>query len=150
VYVASNVVTAASESEALASLAGLHVPGQDAVIEAPEGNTSSGGIATLLDDEPGSAIVRVDTSAPGFLIFNEGYGDGGWQSDVDGRSTAVIRANYVFQAVAVPSGTHYVRFRYWPQSLTIGIAISAVAIIVILALSIPPGTRSRRRRASTS
>jgi Bacterial membrane protein YfhO len=147
-YVADGVVVARDGAEALAALGGLRVPGADAVVEGAPPLTSAGGTATLVRDEPGDVVVEVDAPAAGVLVLSEGYGDGGWQVDVDGRGQSPLHANHLFLGAAVPAGHHVVHFRYWPQSLTLGIAVSASALVVVLALVAVrrrPGEAPRRR-----
>ena len=41
----------------------------------------------------------------------------GWSAQVDGKSTEIVRADYLFRAVLVPEGDHSVQFLYNPYSL---------------------------------
>jgi hypothetical protein len=41
----------------------------------------------------------------------------GWSARIDGRSTEIVRADYLFRAVLVPKGDHNVQFAYNPYSL---------------------------------
>jgi hypothetical protein len=135
-YIASGTLYAPDGPGALAALDQLHVPGLDAVIE---GSTtpSNGGDTHLLWDNPGDVALVANTSSPGIVVLSESYADGGWGVEVDGRPAPLLRANYLFQGVAVEPGEHTVRFRYWPQSLSIGIAVSALAAILVVGLLVP-------------
>jgi hypothetical protein len=137
-YIANGVVTAPDGNAALAALDQLHVPGSDAVIEARQPMTSAGGTVTFLHDEPGDIAVRAEADSSGVLVLNEGYGDGGWQVDIDGKPATDLHANYLYQGVTVPAGEHTVHFRYRPRSFIIGASISAVAGIGILGLLVVP------------
>jgi hypothetical protein len=136
-YMADGVAVARDGAEALADLQDLHVPGADAVVEGSQPVASAGGTATLVRDEPGDVTVDVDSPSPGVLVLSEGYGDGGWNLDVDGQGQSPLRANYLFQGAALPSGHHLVHFWYWPRALTTGLGVTgaaAAALIVLLAL----------------
>jgi hypothetical protein len=130
-YIASDLIVASAGEAALAALDRLHVPGTDAVVEADRILTSIGGTTTILDDAPGFVAIKTSTSAPGLLVLDEGFGDGGWRAEVDGIEQRVLRVNYLFQGVQVPAGEHSVHFYYWPISVTFGIVISVVALVLI-------------------
>lgn len=73
-------------------------------------------------------IVRATFHRPGFLVLADLYYPA-WTAAIDGRPTRIYRANYLFRAVAVPAGTHEVRFVYRDRAFALGllIALSAVA-----------------------
>jgi uncharacterized membrane protein YfhO len=77
--------------------------------------------------------VSVDARRPGFLVLVDGY-DPGWEASVNGRRTAVLRANVAFRAVPVPEGRSDVVFRYAPPSVAAGVALSAATALACLAL----------------
>jgi uncharacterized membrane protein YfhO len=62
-----------------------------------------------------------------------------WKADVDGLATPLLRANYGFQAVAVPAGRHEVRLIYNDRLFQFGSVISLAALAV--------GVLFRSRRA---
>lgn len=149
VYIADGILPVADSEMALTTLDQLHVPGADAVIETSQSLSSAGGIAKVLHNRPGDVIVQVNASASGVLVLNEGYGDGGWQVDIDGKSAKVLNANYLYQGAAIPAGEHIVHFQYAPKSFTIGAVISTISGIGILALLIIPSLIRRTKRKKT-
>jgi hypothetical protein len=46
----------------------------------------------------------------------------------------VLRADAIFRAVPVGAGEHTVAFRYAPRSLYVGLAVSAVALALVVAM----------------
>jgi uncharacterized membrane protein YfhO len=60
----------------------------------------------------------------------------GWRAMVDGHEVELLRVNYLLRALSLAPGKHDVEIYYWPRSLTIGAAITAVTalLLVILAL----------------
>ena len=46
----------------------------------------------------------------------------GWQADVDGAPTPIVRANYFARGVFVDRGTHHIVFRYRPNSHRAGVS----------------------------
>jgi hypothetical protein len=53
----------------------------------------------------------------------------GWRASIDGHPVPVERWSGAFQSVAVPAGSHAVRFEYRPASVMIGAAISGVSLL---------------------
>lgn len=78
--------------------------------------------------------VRVQVQAPGgawLLLADSWYP--GWQAKVDGETTPIYRADYLFRAVWVPPGEHEVRFEYVPRSFWLGALCSALGGVAVLA-----------------
>ncbi len=86
--------------------------------------------------------VQVPAGAPRLLVVSEAYYPG-WRVRVDGQPEAVRAAHGALLAVAIPPGAHTVEFRYEPQSLMWGMAISGAALLITAAL-IFAGWRGRR------
>lgn len=57
----------------------------------------------------------------------------GWQVRIDGEKTDILRADYLFMAVAVPAGSHKIELFYQPISFQIGRLLSICSILVIIA-----------------
>jgi hypothetical protein len=70
-----------------------------------------------------------------------------WQAYVDGNPVRLWRANYVFQALAVPLGEHHVRIVYRDRIFYIGVALT-VATLLALLLFLILKWRMRRRGSS--
>lgn len=58
------------------------------------------------------AIV-VDAPTDGYVVLNDVWHPW-WRASVDGQPTALLNADVLFRAVAVPRGQHVVRFTYHP------------------------------------
>lgn len=65
------------------------------------------------------------------LTFVDSYYPG-WKAYIDGWPTHIYRANDVFKAVLVPSGTHRVSFVFRPWRVYAGILISVAASLAII------------------
>jgi hypothetical protein len=86
--------------------------------------------ACVLAPREGSSVtVRTRSAEPGLLFLGETHLPG-WEARVDGERRPILRADYAFRAVAVPAGEHSVDFRYRPASFRIGLAGSALSLLV--------------------
>lgn len=74
----------------------------------------------------------VDAPCNGYVVFAENHYDG-WSATVDGRPARLLRADYAFTAVAVPSGRHVIERRYFPPRLYAG-AAGVLVTAMLLAL----------------
>lgn len=120
------IVAPASDLRRVAPVPEAQPPGDQ-----PEPAAARGmGDVTIARYEP--TTVELTTNAPGrrLLVLADAWYPG-WQVSVDGRKAAVVRAYHALRAVPVPAGQHVVRFAYEPASLTIGLAISGAALVVL-------------------
>jgi hypothetical protein len=81
----------------------------------------------------GSAVVDVQADAPagGFLVLTDPYYPG-WRAFVDGQEAPILRADYLFRAVALAPGSHLVRFTFAPTSFERGIWLSLAGVGIAL------------------
>jgi uncharacterized membrane protein YfhO len=75
--------------------------------------------------------IEVRASERAWVVIPTNW-DPGWRALVNGREVPVIRANYVFQAVPVPSGFSKIRLTYRPAGFRLGGIVSLGAIAVLL------------------
>jgi Bacterial membrane protein YfhO len=135
-YLASRLVTASREREALNRIIGADfTPGADVVVEelpASVGATAGGeGGAVRVETWSDRRIVLEATARrPSLLVVNDAYFDG-WRARVDDREAPVVRANFLARGIAVDSGTHRVELRYRPASLRVGTAISLLTAFAL-------------------
>ncbi len=82
---------------------------------------------------PEHARVVVNAPADGLLVLSENYYYPGWRAVVDGTPAPILRANVALSAVPVRAGTKQVEFIFDPWSVKVGIAITVVTLLVIIA-----------------
>jgi hypothetical protein len=80
----------------------------------------------LLEYLPERIVIQAEMTAPGYVILADRFDDG-WRAYVDDAEVPIARANGVERLVAVPAGSHVVRFSYAPFPVYVGVGISAVA-----------------------
>jgi hypothetical protein len=87
---------------------------------------------TVVRYSPNVILLDVVAHSNCLLVAGDSYHPG-WRAYVDGVRTNVFLANVVFRASIVPAGKHVVEFRFEPAILWLGMAISAVAGVAIIA-----------------
>lgn len=75
--------------------------------------------------------LQVESQKPAWLVMSQSFYPG-WKAYVNGNETEIFAANYVLQAIKIPSGTHQVAFKYQPLSFTLGWMVSLFTLIVVL------------------
>lgn len=88
--------------------------------------------------------LSADTIRPRVVVLNEMY-DKDWTAQVNGKPTPVLPANYLFRSVVVPAGRSRIVFEFRPRSFVLGVAISGLALLVVVGYT---GVRLARRRIS--
>lgn len=85
---------------------------------------------------------EITVSSDKLLCLAIPYADG-WTAYVDGQKTKLYQANTAFMAVELSPGTHTVELRYWMPGLTLGLVMSGIGMIGLVALLVIQ--RKRRR-----
>jgi hypothetical protein len=99
------------------------------------------------EDSADRTVVAVDAAGAGYLVVADGKQDD-WTATVDGHAADLVDANHALVAVRVPAGTHTVTLRATPRGWHLGIVVSIVASLGVVALLLV-GVRRRRRAART-
>jgi len=86
----------------------------------------------------------VQADAPSVLVLSQTFYHP-WRATVDGQPVPILRANYAFQALPVPAGTHHVKFVYQDTRFYIGLTISLTALAGCLILCFIRNPRKTRR-----
>lgn len=76
-------------------------------------------------------VLDVETNAEGFVGVVESWAPE-WIAAVDGRPTAVLRANLAFRAVRVPRGRHRVEMAYRPTAVFLGLGVTLGGVVALL------------------
>jgi hypothetical protein len=87
------------------------------------------GQALLQERRPDRVRLEATLNGDGYVVLLDGY-DPGWKATVDGRPSPVLRANMVFRAVRLGAGRHVVEFVYRPWSVTAGVAVSGLCLLL--------------------
>jgi hypothetical protein len=76
----------------------------------------------LSDSNVNRYTFQTTTSQPSILLLSQIFYPG-WSATIDGVATAVQPADYGLTAIAIPAGTHEIRFAFTPASFKIGAVI---------------------------
>jgi hypothetical protein len=90
-----------------------------------------------------TVTIAVDTDQPGYLVLSDAYYPG-WRATVDGQPEVIQQANYAFRAVYVPAGQHTVQFVFDPAIWKIGLAVSGITVLVLIAWAVWGWRREKR------
>ena len=137
-YVAHHSINASDAPDALSELASPSFdPWTSVIIEGGGARGRTSGESTearivearVVSYEPQRVVIETDDSQPGYLVLTDTFYPG-WKAQVDGRSVAIERANYLFRAVPVDAGTHRVTFVYEPTPFKAGVSLMLAAVVV--------------------
>src|SRR5262249_36024370 len=81
---------------------------------------------------PERVEVDVQLARAGFLVLTDTHYPG-WRAEVAGAAARILRADYLFRAVALGSGEHRVVFRYAPRWRPLAWALSGLGLVVAVA-----------------
>ncbi|HEX8845851.1 MAG TPA: YfhO family protein [Pyrinomonadaceae bacterium] len=80
--------------------------------------------------------VQTSSNTASFLVTSDLYYPG-WQATIDGAPVQLFRADYALRGVQVPAGRHIVRFEFRPKTFYLGVTLSALSLLVLMALVVP-------------
>jgi hypothetical protein len=133
-FFARDVRLVSTGAEALDLLAGLPrgTPPM-AVVEAAPGTELPPPAARrarvkIMISQPHRVVVQTSSPEKALLVLSDTYFPG-WVADIDGDPAAILHANYLFRAIAVPRGNHKVTFRYEPASVRIGMWLGLAGLL---------------------
>lgn len=111
-------------------------PLQQALVEAGTGiglgnGGNPSGSAEITRYEPNRVDVRTNSDVSSILVLSENHYPG-WRAYVNGRRVDVLRVNYNQRGVLLAAGEHRVSFTYRPKSVLIGLAISILALAILI------------------
>jgi uncharacterized membrane protein YfhO len=107
-------------------------PTQTVVLES--GNPLTGtarGDAKIVGYGPNEILLDVNSSDAGVLVLSEIYYPG-WRGWVDDREVEVLRADFLFRAIPIPTGAHRIQLLYDPLSFKIGAGLFGMTMLLFV------------------
>ncbi len=90
--------------------------------------------------DPTRVELEVTLQSLGLVILADVFYPG-WRLEIDGRPTEILRVNRMMRGAVVPAGAHRLVYTYRPDSLVVGVVLSAVGLLAWLALLAFGGSR---------
>lgn len=91
--------------------------------------------------------AEVRASAPALVVVSQNRAQG-WTARIDGKAAPTVAVDGALLGVFVPAGDHVVTLRYMPRSFLIGLAVSGLALLLVVATFVWPGTGRQSRAVS--
>jgi hypothetical protein len=134
------VLRVPTEDHAADALQGLDAV-KAAVIES-EGEPASapleaGEVVQIVEQHPGAFELSAHASRSRLLLIAEPWHPG-WLATLDGKATKVEKADVALMGVEVPAGEHRVTLKFRPLFLWPSVLLSALSLLVCLALIMRP------------
>jgi hypothetical protein len=108
-------------------------------------NIAGGGNGQVTDTRliPNGLAVRVTMDGPGILMLSQVWYPG-WRVWVDGVPQGQpLRADYLFQAVPLPAGSHDVVLRFEPSAWVLAWVLAGAAVVLLLVWLVLARKRAR-------
>jgi hypothetical protein len=78
--------------------------------------------------------LLVSSDRPALLVILDNYYDA-WHATVDGKEQPLLRANYLYRALPIGAGSHSVRIYYNSRTLNLSVIVSAVILLLLIAVA---------------
>jgi hypothetical protein len=89
------------------------------------------GSVAITDEIPTRVTISLKMNTAGLVVLSDLF-DPGWKSYLNGNQVPVLRADHALRGVVVPAGTGTLEFRYQPASFRLGLACSALGVVLLL------------------
>ena len=103
-------------------------------------------VACTAASEGGNIDVDCQTTADGILVVTENSTPD-WQAKIDAAGASLLPGQWL--SVAAPAGTHHFSFRYRPWDVWVGLVLSLLGIILVIAGSWRSDTRTMAEAAAS-
>ncbi|MEZ4767596.1 MAG: YfhO family protein [Caldilineales bacterium] len=101
---------------------------------------AGGDSVVWLERTPEYLALEVTSAAPAVLVLSE-LSYPGWHVMVDGKAAPLLEADGMLRAVALDAGSHRVEMRFRPVSVTVGLAVSGVMLLLVVIVLAAYGLR---------
>jgi uncharacterized membrane protein YfhO len=121
-------------------------PAKTALIEESQGFRSASfdtsGKVNIVQLEDTEIVLQTQSASDSFLVTSDIYYPG-WEATIDGQPAALYRTNYVLRGIALPAGSHEVRFEYRSQPFYTGMVITILSLLILILWVFSPFPRSK-------
>ena len=89
-------------------------------------------VAEIQTLSAGDEIVNAHCARSCFLVTSDTYYPG-WSATIDDQPARIYRADYALRGVYLNAGSHVIVFRYQPIAQWIGVAVSLLSALTLIA-----------------
>jgi hypothetical protein len=124
-------------------------PLQTAILPAPPdfsleaANSTAPSTVHWVRREPSHLVLEATLPADGLLVLGEVYYPG-WQVRVGGEPASLLRTNLALRGMPVPAGMHRIEMIFRPWTVPVGLALSALTLMITLMCALHVRRRSKR------
>lgn len=93
------------------------------------GNNSSS--IELISYSPNELKYQYESTEENLAVFSEIYYPHGWKAFLNGGGTTHFQVNYILRGMVVPAGKHNITFKFEPEVVKTGSAISLTSSILL-------------------
>jgi len=86
----------------------------------------------LTEYKPNKLTYSSTTVNPQLAVFSEIYYEPGWDVTINGKSSELLRVNYILRGLVVPAGNNTIIFEFKPKSYYTGQKISLASSILLV------------------
>ncbi|HEA31335.1 MAG TPA: hypothetical protein ENH91_15305 [Leeuwenhoekiella sp.] len=86
----------------------------------------------LIEHRPQYLKYQSKSSREQLAVFSEVYYPWGWNAYLDGKKVSHFRADYLLRAMMVPAGAHTIEFKFEPEVIATGSAVSLTSNIILV------------------
>jgi Bacterial membrane protein YfhO len=108
---------------------------RDHALQEPSGAPAAHDSVQITSYQPEDVTILASTDRAGYLVLADSWYPG-WNAFVDGKSTPISRADFIFRAVPIEPGRHAISLEYQPMSFRVGALLSLLSLLIALIVSI--------------
>lgn len=108
-------------------------PAREAILinEKIPSNDLSKGLVEITKYTANEIEFKTKSENDGFLVFADNF-DKGWKLLRNGETEKIYKANGTFRGIFVPKGENVYKMYYWPDSFSLGLKITASALVLFV------------------
>jgi hypothetical protein len=127
--------TAVFDPDVVAGRRAILAPNPEAPMLASDGGSIDQSVGFCELESLGNAriVAHCQANRAGVAVFLEQF-DPGWSAFLDGRPATVLRVNLAMRGVFLLPGSHQIVLSYAPPGWRIGIALSAISLLLLVVL----------------
>jgi hypothetical protein len=100
------------------------------------------GEAAIIEDRRNRIVIKTRCAGDSILVLSDNFYPG-WKASLDGKPSAILKANCTMRAVRLPAGEHVVSFEFAPATLNVSIYASLASLVIVIGALVAIEIRKR-------